>query len=87
MDLDDSLDLGFPQSLSVTETSNFGSVTCMVDSSFVGNQNVSFIINGEFGRSLQARSAMMVSADDRIYNFQTYAGNVRIYHVISRNDC
>ena len=67
-------DLGVPQSYSVTETANEGQVTCKIDSSFVGNQNVSFIINGEFGRSLQDRSVMLVSRDGRIYNLQTYAG-------------
>ena len=42
-------------------------------SSYVGNQNASFIVKG-LGRSVANKAIKHVSADNKIYMFQTYAG-------------
>ncbi len=55
------------------ESSDWGDITCLMTSSYVGNQNASFIVKGEFGRSVEELDARRVSADDRIYMIQTYA--------------
>jgi len=56
--------------------SNWGTLACKVDSQFVGNQNVSFIVTGDHGRSLPYPSTFHVSALDKIYMFQTFAGTI-----------
>lgn len=57
-----------------SENSNDGRITCNITSSFVGNQNASFIIEGEYGRSIASKDIRHVSWDQHIYMFQTYAG-------------
>jgi len=56
--------------------SRWGSLTCMIESKYVGNQNVSFIVDQGHGRSWTDTTLRKVSADDRIYTIQTFAGNV-----------
>ena len=63
-----------------SETAVTGNFTCKVDSSYVGNQNISFILNGAYGRSAADPNAVHVSADDRLYMYQTYAG-IRLLRV------
>ena len=59
-----------------SEYSNNGRITCNITSSFVGNQNASYIVEGEYGRSVAGKDIRHVSWDQHIYMFQTYAGKV-----------
>jgi len=54
-----------------------GSMMCRIKSQFVGNQNLSFIVSGTHGSSYPYKAIRHVSADNRIYMFQTYAGQPR----------
>ena len=46
----------------------------MLEGTFIGYQNLSFIVDEDFGRSLALPTAIKVSANNRLYMFQTYAG-------------
>ncbi|XP_062574409.1 fibrocystin-L-like [Saccostrea cucullata] len=49
-----------------------GYMKCKMNGKFVGNQNVSYIISGSFGRSCRPKS-LLLSRTKQLYLFQTYA--------------
>ncbi|XP_076824499.1 fibrocystin-L-like isoform X2 [Clavelina lepadiformis] len=53
--------------------SNWGSFTCLLEGSYVGSQNISFIVDPGYGRSEPYKSAVYVDANDALYMLQTYA--------------
>ena len=62
------------ENLEEDKYSNNGIIRCMVQSLYVGNQNVSYIVSGQYGRSVPDKSLYHVSADNKIHMLQTYAG-------------
>uniref|UniRef100_A0AAR2IPV4 Polycystic kidney and hepatic disease 1 (autosomal recessive)-like 1 n=1 Tax=Pygocentrus nattereri TaxID=42514 RepID=A0AAR2IPV4_PYGNA len=53
--------------------SDWGSMSCKMTGTYVGHHNFSYIIDGEFGRSLPDFQVYSVSALNKISMFQTYA--------------
>lgn len=54
-------------------TSKYGYMKCLMKGTYVGNTNASFILEGEYGRSMPDSSLLRVASNDQIYMFQTYA--------------
>ncbi|XP_064639845.1 fibrocystin-L-like [Lineus longissimus] len=54
-------------------TGNWGHVKCKLGGTYVGNINASFIIEGQFGRSLPDLQVLQVTAQNKISMFQTFA--------------
>ncbi|XP_040210574.1 fibrocystin-L-like [Rana temporaria] len=52
--------------------SDYGSIICHSTSTYVGHHNISFILDGSYGRSLPSLSTYYVSALNKISMFQTY---------------
>ncbi|XP_069051252.1 PKHD1 like 1, tandem duplicate 1 [Lepisosteus oculatus] len=55
------------------EYSVWGSMTCKITGTYVGHQNVSFIVDSEYGRSLPYLSNYIVSSLNQLSMFQSYA--------------
>ncbi|XP_036421459.1 fibrocystin-L-like [Colossoma macropomum] len=53
--------------------SDWGSMSCKMTGTYVGHHNFSYILDGEFGRSLPDFQVYSVSALNKISMFQTYA--------------
>ena len=51
-----------------------GDFDCLIESSFVGYQNLSFIVDQDYGRSLALVQTTRVSWTNLIYMIETYAG-------------
>ena len=62
------------ENLEEDEYSDNGIIRCMVQSFYVGNQNISYIVSGQYGRSVPDKYLYHVSADNKIHMLQTYAG-------------
>lgn len=56
----------------------WGDMTCRMQGSLVGNQNVSFIVNEDYGRSLSFNYMYLLSQSNKLYMLQTYAGENNI---------
>ncbi|CAG2205079.1 unnamed protein product [Mytilus edulis] len=54
-------------------SSTNGYMKCLTKGTFVGNTNASFILEGQYGRSMPDADLLRVSSKDDIYMFQTYA--------------
>ena len=54
-------------------TANY--LLCKLQGSTVGLFNGSLIVSQDNGRSIADSSTFLVTPDELIYNFQTYAGN------------
>ncbi|XP_063307204.1 fibrocystin-L-like [Pelobates fuscus] len=66
--------------LSLDSTStDFGTMICLATGTYVGQQNISFIVDSNFGRSLPLISNYFVSSNNKITMFQTYAEISGIY--------
>ncbi|MBN3294522.1 PKHL1 protein, partial [Polypterus senegalus] len=53
--------------------SQLGTMTCRITGTYVGHQNVSFTVDGPYGRSLPDVSTYFVSSANKLAMFQTYA--------------
>ncbi|MBN3294524.1 PKHL1 protein, partial [Polypterus senegalus] len=53
--------------------SQWGTMTCRITGTYVGHQNVSFIVDGPYGRSLSDMGTYFVSSLNKLAMFQTYA--------------
>ena len=56
----------------------WGNIKCLINDTFVGSRNVSYIVNEDFGRSLAWNNMYLLSAANQLYNLQTYAGGILI---------
>ncbi|XP_059206673.1 fibrocystin-L-like isoform X1 [Centropristis striata] len=56
-----------------SETSWWGRVTCKMTGTYVGHQNLSYILDNDFGRSLPEKNLYRVSSVGKLYMFQTFA--------------
>ncbi|CAK8682975.1 unnamed protein product [Clavelina lepadiformis] len=54
-------------------SSNQGHFTCLLKGSYVGSQNLSFIVDPGYSRSEPDKSIVYVDANDDLYMLQTYA--------------
>ncbi|XP_066271168.1 fibrocystin-L-like [Branchiostoma lanceolatum] len=54
-------------------TSVWGNMEAKLQGKFVGHQNISIIVDGPNGRSLSLSESKKLSANMKIYNFETYA--------------
>ena len=76
--------------LSTSDGENYssqGSFTCLLEGSYVGYQNISFIVSEDYGRSLPLSSSLKVSANNLLYMFQTFAGEHDTFFVLSLRIC
>ncbi|KAG7245884.1 hypothetical protein CRUP_030010, partial [Coryphaenoides rupestris] len=55
------------------DTSWWGHMSCRMTGGYVGHHNISYILDGQFGRSLPYKSQYTISALNRLAMFQTYA--------------
>ena len=46
---------------------------CQLQKPEVNSFNATILVNNGYGRSLQSPALFLVSADDSLFNFQTYA--------------
>ncbi|CAK8682966.1 unnamed protein product [Clavelina lepadiformis] len=53
--------------------SNWGNFTCLLNGTYVGSQNISFIVDPGYSRSEPYTSIVYVDANDALYMLQTYA--------------
>ncbi|CAM4636768.1 unnamed protein product [Leuciscus chuanchicus] len=56
-----------------SESSQWGSMSCKMTGTYVGHHNLSYIIDGQFGRSLPDFGVFSISALNKLAMFQTYA--------------
>ncbi|KAM9824037.1 PKHD1 like 1, tandem duplicate 1 [Neosynchiropus ocellatus] len=56
-----------------SEKSHHGFVTCMITGTYVGAQNLSYILDGLYGRSLPDKASFKIFTNDKLAMFQTYA--------------
>ena len=49
------------------------SLTCQANKPEISYFNVSMLVSNQYGRSVVSPSAFLVSPDDSLYNFQTFA--------------
>ncbi|KAM4704928.1 fibrocystin-L [Rhinophrynus dorsalis] len=54
-------------------SSDMGTMICKLSGTYVGHQNISFILDDAFGRSLPSLATYFVSSLNKITMFQTYA--------------
>ncbi|XP_056106663.1 fibrocystin-L-like [Rhinichthys klamathensis goyatoka] len=55
------------------ESSQWGYMSCKMTGTYVGHHNLSYIIDGQFGRSLPDFGVFSISALNKLAMFQTYA--------------
>ncbi len=46
---------------------------CKLERAEIGLYNASILVNGEFGRSVTSSNMFLISADDKPYNYLSYA--------------
>ncbi|XP_030597029.1 PKHD1 like 1, tandem duplicate 1 [Archocentrus centrarchus] len=56
-----------------SETSQWGHMSCKMTGTYVGHQNLSYILDADFGRSQAAKKLFRVSASGKLSMFQTFA--------------
>ncbi|XP_068603731.1 PKHD1 like 1, tandem duplicate 1 [Brachionichthys hirsutus] len=56
-----------------SENSNSGHMSCKMTGTYVGHQNISYILDKDYGRSLPDKKIYKVSGSNRLHMFQTYA--------------
>ncbi|XP_069572864.1 fibrocystin-L-like [Brachyistius frenatus] len=56
-----------------SEKSQFGHMSCKMTGTYVGHQNLSYILDGEYGRSFVEKNVYRVSAAGKLSTFQTFA--------------
>ncbi|KAM8882915.1 PKHD1 like 1, tandem duplicate 1 [Synchiropus picturatus] len=56
-----------------SEKSHHGYVTCLITGTYVGAQNLSYILDSLYGRSLPDKASFKIFANDKLAMFQTYA--------------
>ncbi|KAJ8273405.1 hypothetical protein GJAV_G00101260 [Gymnothorax javanicus] len=55
------------------EESQFGTLTCKMTGTYIGHHNMSYILDGRYGRSLPSKSVFSVYSLNKLSMFQTYA--------------
>lgn len=53
-----------------------GTINCLMTGNYVGYQNVSYIVDEDFGGSYPGSTAFKVSAKNTLYMFESFAGTV-----------
>ena len=53
-------------------------MTCSLNKPEINYYNASMLVNTQFGRSLNNPDILFVSPNDNLYNFQTYAGTIKL---------
>ncbi|KAJ0003487.1 hypothetical protein NQD34_008585, partial [Periophthalmus magnuspinnatus] len=56
-----------------SETATWGYMSCMMTGSYIGHHNLSFILDGDYGRSVPETQLYRVSAANKFGMFQTFA--------------
>uniref|UniRef100_A0AAQ5X4Y6 Polycystic kidney and hepatic disease 1 (autosomal recessive)-like 1 n=1 Tax=Amphiprion ocellaris TaxID=80972 RepID=A0AAQ5X4Y6_AMPOC len=56
-----------------SESSHWGSMSCKMTGTYVGHHNLSYILDADFGRSKPDKDLYRVSAEDKLFMFQTHA--------------
>ena len=49
---------------------------CKLDNSEVGIFNTTMLVSENYGRSLASPSIFYATPDEKLYNYQSYAGNI-----------
>ncbi|XP_061682368.1 PKHD1 like 1, tandem duplicate 1 [Syngnathoides biaculeatus] len=56
-----------------SETSDWGFMSCKMTGTYVGHHNMTYILDGNYGRSLTEKNLLRVSGQGQICMFQTFA--------------